>query len=83
MLLILVCWVVLMFLGVGFDEAFSVVVSSIGNVGPGLVIMVLLFMERTTRCSQVDSVIPNVDRPPRNVLRPTVILSQFLEKPIV
>ena len=36
MLLILVCWVVLMFLGVGFDEAFSVVVSSIGNVGPGL-----------------------------------------------
>lgn len=25
-----------MFLGVGFDEAFSVVVSSIGNVGPGL-----------------------------------------------
>lgn len=32
-----------MFLGVGFDEAFSVVVSSIGNVGPGLVIMALPF----------------------------------------
>ena len=26
----------MLFLGVGFDEAFSTVVSSIGNVGPGL-----------------------------------------------
>ena len=36
MIIILVSWLILMFLGVGFEEAFSTVVSSIGNVGPGL-----------------------------------------------
>lgn len=29
-------WVALMFLGVGFAEAFTAVISSLGNVGPGL-----------------------------------------------
>lgn len=33
---IFISWMVLMFLGVGFTESFSVVVSSLGNVGPGL-----------------------------------------------
>ena len=36
MLIILVCWAILIFLGVNFDEAFSISVSSISNVGPGL-----------------------------------------------
>lgn len=29
-------WIVLMAFGVGFEEAFSVVISSLGNVGPGI-----------------------------------------------
>ena len=36
LLCILVGWTALMFFGVGLTEAFGVVVSSIGNVGPGL-----------------------------------------------
>lgn len=36
LLIILVSWVILMFMGVGFEESFSTIVSSIGNVGPGL-----------------------------------------------
>lgn len=36
MLIILVSWIILMFLGVGFEESLSTVISSIGNVGPGL-----------------------------------------------
>ena len=33
---IFVSWTVLMFLGIGLTESFSLVVSSLGNVGPGL-----------------------------------------------
>lgn len=29
-------WLVLMLFGVGFEEAYSVVISSLGNVGPGI-----------------------------------------------
>ena len=29
-------WIVLMIFGVGFEEAYSVVISSLGNVGPGI-----------------------------------------------
>lgn len=36
MLCILIGWTLLLSFGVGFSEAFSTVVSSIGNVGPGL-----------------------------------------------
>ena len=36
MAIILVSWIIVMFMGLGFEEAFSTVVSSIGNVGPGL-----------------------------------------------
>lgn len=34
--IILIGWIVLMLFGVGFEEAFSVVISSLGNVGPGI-----------------------------------------------
>lgn len=34
--IIFVGWIVLMLFGVGFEEAFSVVISSLGNVGPGI-----------------------------------------------
>lgn len=34
--IILTGWIVLMLFGVGFEEAFSVVISSLGNVGPGI-----------------------------------------------
>lgn len=36
MAIILVSWIIVMFMGLGFEESFSTVVSSIGNVGPGL-----------------------------------------------
>ena len=36
LVLILIGWTVLLFLGVGFTESVSTVISSIGNVGPGL-----------------------------------------------
>ena len=36
MIIILIGWIALMFLGVGFEESLSTVISSIGNVGPGL-----------------------------------------------
>ena len=35
-LLFLIGWLVLMLFGVGFEEAYSVVISSLGNVGPGI-----------------------------------------------
>lgn len=34
--IILIGWIVLMLFEVGFEEAFSVVISSLGNVGPGI-----------------------------------------------
>ena len=34
--LIAIGWLIMMALGIGFSESFSIVVSSIGNVGPGL-----------------------------------------------
>lgn len=34
--IILIGWIVLMLFGVGFEEAFSVVISCLGNVGPGI-----------------------------------------------
>lgn len=34
--IILIGWIVLLLFGVGFEEAFSVVISSLGNVGPGI-----------------------------------------------
>ena len=36
LVLILIGWTALLFLGVGFSESVSTVISSIGNVGPGL-----------------------------------------------
>ena len=36
MIIILIGWIALMFLGVGFEESLSTVISSIGNIGPGL-----------------------------------------------
>ena len=35
-IIILAGWTILLFLGVGFTESVSTVISSIGNVGPGL-----------------------------------------------
>jgi len=35
-IIILTGWTILLFLGVGFTESVSTVISSIGNVGPGL-----------------------------------------------
>lgn len=34
--LIVIGWLIMMALGIGFSESFSIVISSIGNVGPGL-----------------------------------------------
>ncbi|MCD7924419.1 MAG: TrkH family potassium uptake protein [Bacteroides sp.] len=34
--IVFVGWLVLMIFGVGFEEAYSVVISSLGNVGPGI-----------------------------------------------
>lgn len=45
---ILAGWILLMFFGVGIIEAMSTVISSLGNVGPGLGHSVLLFHGR--RC---------------------------------
>lgn len=36
LVIILIGWTILLFLGVGFSESVSTVISSIGNVGPGL-----------------------------------------------
>ena len=36
MAIIFIGWLVLMLFGVGFEEAYSVVISSLGNVGPGI-----------------------------------------------
>lgn len=36
MAIIFIGWLILMLFGVGFEEAFSVVISSLGNVGPGI-----------------------------------------------
>jgi len=34
--IVFIGWLLLMILGVGFEEAYSVVISSLGNVGPGI-----------------------------------------------
>lgn len=34
--IVFIGWLLLMMLGVGFEEAYSVVISSLGNVGPGI-----------------------------------------------
>lgn len=34
--IVFISWIVLMTFGVGFEEAYSVVISSLGNVGPGI-----------------------------------------------
>lgn len=34
--IVFIGWIVLMIFGVGFEEAYSVVISSLGNVGPGI-----------------------------------------------
>ena len=34
--IVFISWLILTLFGVGFDEAYSVVVSSLGNVGPGI-----------------------------------------------
>ena len=36
LIIVLIGWAILLFLGVGFSESVSTVISSIGNVGPGL-----------------------------------------------
>ena len=36
LIIVIIGWVVLLFLGVGFSESIGTVISSIGNVGPGL-----------------------------------------------
>ena len=36
LIIVILGWVVLLFLGVGFSESIGTVISSIGNVGPGL-----------------------------------------------
>ena len=36
LIIVILGWAVLLFLGVGFSESIDTVISSIGNVGPGL-----------------------------------------------
>lgn len=73
-------WLVLMLFGVGFEEAYSVVISSLGNVGPGIGNAALPIHGTGYRMQQMDKCNIDADRAFGIIYRTSALHAEFLEK---
>ena len=82
--IIIISVLIMMGLGIGFVESVGCVVSSIGNMGPGLGRnRSRLLMECTTRCGEVVNGFPYVAGTPGIIYRIITFHSGILEKKLI